>query len=206
MKTKDDQIDELQNRLKRRDKQIRFLADAEKTHKTVISRTVTERFPKLMIECFGGEMPIPKLEQNGSIPPMRERRIWNNQSKMDKLKYWQKQTSVNFLQAFRDAVRNPIYNASLLWKFTRIQRMAQNKQIPLPTGHNFFLNAVMDTMDTLASYFQPLSKTIHSTGAPFNEQNIMYAAEVCTDKYPGDNTYWEFASKLIVNEVLGLNI
>lgn len=206
LEKKDDEIDELERRINRRNRKIRSLAVAEKTYKIVVSRTVTERFPRLVAQSFGGHMPIPRLGFHNTMPSPSEIREWNRKTRSEKSTYWQDQPSINFIHAFRLAVSHPTYSATLTRTFVRIHRLTIHKNISLPAGEKFFQNALIDAMDTLAKNFPPLSQVIHSTGAPFTEENIMNAADVCTSYNPDDKKYWEFASKLIVGEVLGPNI
>ena len=60
---------------------------AELTQKIVILRMVTERFPQLLINCFGEFMPIPRLKDNSQPPSQQDIINWNNQTRTQKEEY-----------------------------------------------------------------------------------------------------------------------
>ena len=99
---------------------------------------------------------------------------------------------------------HPTYSHAFNWKLTRMKRTAINRSVPLPSGQSFFNNAVLHSMDVLAKHFPLISHAIHSTEAPFTEQNNMYTADVCTSNAE-DYDHWEFVARLMEKDVLGRN-
>jgi hypothetical protein len=147
-------------------------------------------------------MPIPRLGQNKQPPTQEEVNEWNKMSRMEKLRYWQGQLTIHFIHAFRFALTNSAYSGVFTWKLTRIQRKANSHHVSLPSGEQYFQRAILDSLNVLAKNFQPLSNAIHTTGSPFTQENIMYAAEVCVVNNPEDEKYWKFAAQLIEKKVL----
>jgi hypothetical protein len=193
----DGQINYLQRKVATQNSQLAILRAKEKTHSTVVCRTITEQLPISLVRHFGPYMPIPSLYHGNQLPSGGEMRAWTRKSPGEKLHYWKKQPAINFIQSFQHAINDPGLSYDLNSAIARIKRRAEASGVTLPAGE-FYKGAITKSLQALSRQFNPLSQKIHTTGMPFSASEIMEAADqaVLTSSDP-DRKYWEWISRLL---------